>query len=428
MSEGQVKPPGKFARTVRRTGGRLQNHPAKAGLVVAAFGAVLAWLAWASTNGVPLQTRYELHAIVPKAAPIVKPGDAVRMAGRLAGIVTDVEPHDGSREVTMELSPGFSPVGENARLRVTIKSIVYLTYVAISPGNLDRPMPPGGTIPLSHSGSGVGILDVVQLFDKQAQRTLRDTTYNAGLGLAGRGEDLNGALKDLGPTTRHLKTQLEALTSTPGAIAKALDGADRVVRGLAGERPDDVRALLRSGAAVTGAVADQSPAVGRALDLLPGFEQKLLSTAPLADPLLDDAADLSRALRPALTDLLASLPTLNNALASGDELQRQTDRLTSALRPVIVAATPVVASLQPTVASINPLLNALGKLVHTVNPYSKDFARAGKGIVSATTKKFDAGQTTPNNPALRFAPILTCSGGREPYPAPNTTRSHSQSC
>jgi ABC-type transporter Mla subunit MlaD len=428
MSTSRLNPPGPFARTVRRGGRRLQDHPVAAGVVVTIVGAALGWLAWESTNGVPFQSRYELHAIVPSSAPIVKPGDAVRIAGRLAGIVTGVDPHHGSREVSMSLSPSYAPVGRNARVRVTVKSIVYLTYVAIEPGNLDNPMPSGGTVPLSHSGSGVGILQVVQLFNKQAQRTLQKSTTNAAFGLAGRGPDVNAALKDLPPLLRNGTPELQALTATPGAIARAVDGADQVVRGLAGERPDDPRALLRSGAAVTGAVASKSGSLGAALDELPGFEQAVLRAAPLADPVLRDATELSHTLRRPLATLAAALPALDRGLALGDALRRQTARLTGALQPVIRAATPVIGALEPTVASMGPLLGALGKLVGTIDPYRKDFVRAGKGVVAATTERFDAGQTAPGNPALRFAPILTCAGGRDPYPKPNTTRSHSKSC
>jgi ABC-type transporter Mla subunit MlaD len=424
----EIKPPGKFQRAVRRTGRRLEDHRLAAGLAVSAVGAVLAWVAWASVNGVPLQPRYQVHAVVSADAPIVKPGDAVRIAGRLAGIVTGVDPHHGSREVTMDLRPGFAPIGRNARVRVTVKSIVYLTYVSILPGNLNEPMAAGGTIPLRRTGSGVGLLEVVQLFDKQARRALSKASFNAGIGLAGRGPDLNGALHDLPPLTRNGASELKALTSKPGAIARSIAATERVVSGLAGARPDDVRALLRSGSAVLGAVANQQGALGRSLDLLRPFEDQLLATAPLADPVLSGATTLTRKLRPAVVDLAAALPDLNRALALGDVLRRQTHRLTSFLRPIIRAATPVIASLEPTVASINPLLNALGRLVDTITPYRQDFVRAGHGLVAATTLRYPQGQTAPNNPALRFAPVLTCAKAREPYPAPNTTRSHSQSC
>jgi ABC-type transporter Mla subunit MlaD len=424
----EIKPPGRFQRAVRRTGSRLEKHRTAAGLAVTAVAAALAFIAWQSVNGVPFQPRYQVHAIVAADAPIVKPGDAVRVAGRLAGIVTGVEPHNGTRELTMDLRPSYAPIGENARVRVTIKSVVYLTYVSILPGNLDKPMPAGGTIPLARTGSGVGLLEVVQLFDKQARRTLSKASLNAGIGLAGRGPDVNAALHDLPSTTRNGAAELEALTSHPGALAQNIVDTERVVSGLAGTHPDDIRALLRSGAAATGVLADESSALGRSLGLLRPFEDELLRTAPLADPVLTGATKLTGTLRPAISKLAAALPDLNQALSLGDVLRRQTDRLTGFLQPVIRAATPVIASLEPTVASIDPLLTSLTQLVDAVTPYQQDFVRAGRGIVAATSRKLPEGQTAPGNPALRFAPILTCLGGRDPYPAPNSTRSHSQSC
>jgi|GEM_PF-4473173 len=411
-------------RAVRRAGSRLERHRLAAGLAVSAVAAVLAWIGWASTNGVPLEQRYELHALVPASAPIVKPGDAVRVAGRLAGIVTAVAPHAASREVTMELDPAYAPVGRDARVRVTVKSIVYLTYVSIVPGDTSDPLPPGGTIPLRQSRSGVDLLQVVRLFDRRTRRTLEASAVEAGLGLAGRGAELNSALHDLPPLERDATAELRAITARPGAIARTVAGADRVARGLAGQRPGDVSGLVRSGAASLGALARRPLALQRATAWLRPFEDAVRRTAPLADPVLAAAARLSRRLRAPLASLARALPELNRALGRGDELRRQTARLTGALRPVIAAAAPVLARLEPTVASINPLLRPLGRLVRTVRPYRRDFSRAGRWVVSASTKRFDEGQTAPGNPALRFMPVFTCEGGRTPYPPPGTTIHH----
>ena len=46
------------------------------GLVVAAVGSLLAWVAWESVNGVPLQDRYEVKVEVAADAPILKEGDS----------------------------------------------------------------------------------------------------------------------------------------------------------------------------------------------------------------------------------------------------------------------------------------------------------------------------------------------------------------
>jgi hypothetical protein len=154
----------------------------------------------------------------------------------------------------------------------------------------------------------------------------------------------------------------------------------------------------------------------------------LLSAAPLADPLLDDSAAAARELTPAARELAAALPAVNRVLALGDTIRTETARLTAAIDPVLVAATPILRNLRPTVASIKPLLGPLRQLVDGVAPYARDIRLAGKGIISATSNSIPVGQTAPNNPALRFAPIFTCHHARDPYPDPGEPLKHSQPC
>ena len=324
----RMRPPGRFARAVRGTTRRLEGRELLLGLGVAAVGLLMAWVSWASVNGVPLQDRYELKVEVAPDAPILKDGDAVRIAGRLAGFVTEVEPDGGHVLVTAELRPEFAPIGNDASANVKVRSIVYLTYLELFPGNVDDPMREGGTIPLARSSSGVDLLEVVQLFDRKARLALSDTVRSAGLGFAGRGEYVNAGLRDLGAATGDLATQLEAATAQPGAIASLVGGAARTVRGLRGTRPGDLGDLIGSGSAVVGALAAHEAELGDAVELLRPFEDELLATAPLADPLLDDAAAATTELTPAARELAAALPQVNRVLALGDEIRAETVRLT----------------------------------------------------------------------------------------------------
>ena len=419
---------GRFHQTVSRTARRLRRHTTALGLLVAAVGLALAYIAWISVNGVPFQNRYELHAIVPSDSPILKEGDAVRIAGRLAGLITGVEPYEKNVKIDMELEPGFAPVGEDARTNVRVKSIVYLTYLDIYPGDIDNPMPEGGTIPLSRSGSGVDLLEVVQLFDRRAREALSKATYNVGLGVAGRGEELNSSLADVPPLAKSGAPELEALTRTPGSISRTLEGLEHVSSGLRGQQPDDVAATVESGSAAVGAVASESRALARSIELLRPVEDALLKPAPLLRELLGEIGRLTVRLRPAVENLAAAAPDLNRVLAQGDELRRKTARLTSAIDPVLIALRPALRGLYPVVASIQPILDALKQITGTIGPYAQDIHDSSKGLISATSTLYPEGATAPGSAALRFAPILTCHRPREPYPEPGETRRHSQPC
>ena len=422
------KAPGRFSRSVRSTVRRFQGRELLLGIVVGIVGLMMAWVAWQSVNGVPFQDRYKVNVEIPADAPILKDGDAVRIAGRLAGFITEVEPHDENVLATVELRPDFAPLGQDARANVKVRSIVYLTYLELFPGNTDDPMPEGGTIPLERSGSGVDLLEVAQVFDAKARASLQDATTSGGVGLAGRGEDINVALADLKAMLPELGSQLRAVVSEPGAIARTIAGAARATRGLAGAGPEELARGIVAGSGVVGALAAEAGALGEALELLRPFEDEFLATAPLADPLLDDAAAAARELGPATNALAGALPEVNEVLAMGEQIRTETIRLTDAINPVLAAAAHVLGDLRATVASIKPLLGPLNKLVNYVAPYADDIRRAGIGIVSATSKKIPVGQTAPGAVALRFAPVLTCHKPRDPYPEPGETLTHSQRC
>ena len=408
---------------------RAEGHTVALGLLVAAIGLAMAVVAYQSVNGVPLQKRYALNAVFPGNSPVVAKGDTVRIAGRLAGLVTEVEPYKGGRKVSMELRPKFAPVGRDASAKVRVKSLVYLTYVELTPGNSrDAPMADGGTIPLRRTGSNVDLLEVVELFDRRSRETLKRTIYNTGVGLAGRGGELNQALGDLPPLTRQTKDQLRALTRERGAIARSVAGASRVTRGARGERRDDVEGLIGAGSTTLGTIAGRAPELRRTIDLARPLEDELIRTAPLANPVLDELTRLSIALDPALASLERSLPGLNRALASGDELRRETTRQTGFLRPVLREATPVIANLETTVATIDPLLKSLDRLTGTLDPYADDITTSAEQIISATSRRYAEGQTAPGNPVLRFAPVFSCHPHRNPYPKPGEARRQAKPC
>ncbi len=420
--------PGRVSRSVRGAVRRFDGRELLLGIVVAIVGAIMGLISWQSVNGVPFQDRYEVNVEIPADAPILKDGDSVRIAGRFAGFVTDVKPHEDDVLATVELRPDFAPLGQDARANVKVRSIVYLTYLELFPGNVDDPMPEGGTIPLERSGSGVDLLEVAQVFNAKARAALQDATTSGGTGLAGRGEDVNVMLADLSATLPELGSQLEAVVSQPGSVARTIAGAARATRGLASAGPDELARGIVAGSGVVGALAAQAQALGETLELARPFEDEFLATAPLADPLLDDATAAARELAPAARALAKALPEVNEVLALGDEIRTETIRLTNAINPILAAAAPVIGGLRATVASIKPLLGPLSHLVNYVAPYRDDIRKAGIGIVSATSKKVPVGQTAAGAVALRFAPVLTCHRSRDPYPEPGETLTHVGHC
>lgn len=401
------------ARAARLTDG-LDRHKTPLGLAVLAVGAFLAYVAFISTTGPPFQPKYQIQVSVPKDAPVLRVGQAVRIGGKLAGLISAVEPDrdDGGTDVTANITKTeFRPLPEDTTANVRVHSIVYETYLELEPGSSEAQLADGDAL-ASAATSGVDLLEVVQLFDEQARDSLRDTVVNLGFGVAGRGAEANEALADLAPLSRRLEAQLNAATSRPGALAGTIDGLQRTARGLRGHRSDDVAGLIDSGEATLSTVAGRSDELARTIELLPGFEDQVLSTAPLAVPFLRDVADLTRDLRPPVAELRGLLPDLARLFALGESLQANVDAIADAAEPVLAAARPVVAGLFPTMTALKPLNRDLRNLKATVAPYAKEITQAGTRLSDATSVRYPGGRA-PGAPAGRVVPVLT------PHPCVN---------
>ena len=383
------------------------------------MGAFLGYVAFISTTGPPFQSKYELKVNLPADAPVVREGQAVRVGGKLAGLISQVEPdrEEGGTTVTANITKTeFRPMPEDTEAYVRVHSIVYETYLELLPGGSGTDLENGDSIG-APAASGTDLLEVVQLFDAEARESLRDTTVNAGYGVAGRGDEVNTALADLDGMARRLQPQLEAITAEQGALADAIEGAANTADAVRGESSDDVEALITSGNATVGTVAGREAELRRALQLLRPFEDQFLETAPLAEPLLDDTAELARELRPTVETVSDRLPALAELLNLGDELREEVVALTAVVDPTLEAARPVIYGLFPTMTALGPLNENLAKLKATVKPYKPEIRQAGVRLADATSHVFDKGLAS-GTPAGRVVPVLTPHSCTNPIPDP----------
>jgi phospholipid/cholesterol/gamma-HCH transport system substrate-binding protein len=405
---------------------KLDDHRTLLGLVVLGIGAFLAYVAFISTTGPPFQPKYELKVNLPADAPVVREGQAVRVGGKLAGLISDIEPdrENGGTTVTANITKTeFRPMPEDTDAYVRVHSIVYETYLELLPGDSDTDLENGDSIG-SPAASGTDLLEVVQLFDAEARESLRNTTVNAGFGVAGRGNELNEALADLDGMAHRLQPELEAMTSDEGALADAIEGAANTTDALRGEGPDDVAALIESGSATLGTIAGRDTELRQTLQLLRPFEDQFLETAPLAEPLLDDTAKLARELRPTVEMVSDRLPALAELLNMGDTLREEIVRLVAVVNPTLTAARPVIYGLFPTMTALAPLNANLKKLKATVEPYKHEIAQAGRRLSDATSHVFDKGLAS-GTPAGRVVPVLTPHGCVNAIPDPGEAQGDS---
>jgi len=398
---------------------RLDDHRTLLGLLVLATVAFLAYVAYVSTTGPPFQSAYEVSVRVPADAPSLREGQAVRVGGKLAGLISGVEEdtEGEGRIVTANITkPEFRDLPADTSAYVRVHSLVYETYLELRPGLSDEKLVNGETV-AEPATSGVDLLEVVQLFDEQTRHWLREGAVNVGQGLAGRGAGLNAALAELPALSADLNAQLGAATARDGELGRLVAGAGGTAAGLRGRRPDDVAAFITGTDTVAGAIAFREYAVRSTLRRLPGFQDQLVDTADTAEPALSELAALAPELDPAVRALNARLPDLNRLLASGDALSEDFPALAGATDPVLDEGRPVLNGLYPTMTALDPIAADLDRFLAGVEPYEAEIAQAGRRFADSTSHDNPNG-LAPGAPAARFLPVLTEHPCNNPIPKP----------
>jgi virulence factor Mce-like protein len=393
------------------------------GILVALVAAVATVVSITAINGLPFSNPYRVDAIVPASGPIVRPGDEVRVGGRRVGEVREVEPAPDGRMIEMDLTEG--EVGPDATATVRLRGLAGAVFIELDPGDTAEAAPSGSTIPRARTASGVQLTDVISTFDGRTRAALRHAATGYGAGIAGRGPELNSMLADLPPTLESGERLARALVSEPGRLA-ALVGDAGTVAGALGADRGALAGLITGARETLEATAAEASSLGAAIDATPGAEQALADLTPEAVPLLDDLNSASRALTPAALELERALPSVNSLLARESELDSLAS-LAAAAVPVLDAAGPVIDGIEPAGLTLSPLIEAGEPLAVYASRYPEEIIGGPYGFTTWGKFAYDEGQAQGAR-AVRFAPVLTCAPGRDPYPAPGEASNDRLAC
>lgn len=121
MARGGLTPGRRIGQRVSRLTARLDRRQTLLGVLVLAIGVFLAYVAFQATTGPPFQTPYKINVTVPNDSPTLRVGQAVRIGGQLAGLISGIEPDRANDEATVTANitkPAFRPLpGGYDRLR-----------------------------------------------------------------------------------------------------------------------------------------------------------------------------------------------------------------------------------------------------------------------------------------------------------------------
>jgi phospholipid/cholesterol/gamma-HCH transport system substrate-binding protein len=342
-------------------------------LIIAAALVVAVVVVVLLVSGGGSSSSYLVRAVFDNGAFMVT-GEQVRVAGANVGTIESVDvsmPGEtvayrdgkpvsvpGKAIIVMDIAdPGFQDFRSDASCQIRPQSLIGEKFVDCrptlprAPGSPAPPalkvIPSGETgagqhlLPLGNSGTSVDpdLINDIQTLP-YAQR-FRLIFNELGAGLAGRGEDLEVAIKGANPVLRDVDRLFGILSAQRDQLAQLSSDSDAILRPLSRERSHVAGFFTNAGAAAQ-ASSERGPALEAALRKFPTFLREFRLTMRSLQGFSDAAtpvfSDLGKA-APALTDATRTLTPFSEATTVALKSLGETG---AASGPIFQEAEPIV--------------------------------------------------------------------------------------
>jgi ABC-type transporter Mla subunit MlaD len=228
-------------------------------------------------------------------------------------------------------------------------------YAELSQGDTAKPLASGSLIPIQRTGVPVELDDILNTLSPDTRTRLGIMINELGIGLDGRGTDLNKLLASLPPSLQQTRALIDQVRSQNAALTSAIVKGDRITASVNGRR-DDLGALIDQADGALATVAQKRRDLGATIENAPGALAGLRSTLGHLDT-------ASVALRPTATAIQQAAGPLNQtlrALPSFADEATPTLKTASSVAPQLTKlgrqATPTIRRLQPTAKALDDAL------------------------------------------------------------------------
>ncbi|MFL5829684.1 MAG: MlaD family protein [Solirubrobacteraceae bacterium] len=253
---------------------------------------------------------------------------------------------------------GFGQFHADAFCQSRPQSLIGEYFVDCQPGARGPVLPPGSTIPVSHTQSTIPG-DLLQNVLRLPYRERLALIINElGAGVAGRADDLQAALRRAVPALTETDDLLNLLANDSKTLQRLTVSADTVVTALAGNRQNVQRFIVTANDTAT-ATARQQASLRAALALLPGFLAQLR-------PAMSQLGASAVANEPVLQSLNASAGQLTALLHNLPPFASAALPALTSLGKASVTGTAAVQAAAPTVQHLNALAQPTPELAQNL--------------------------------------------------------------
>jgi ABC-type transporter Mla subunit MlaD len=347
----------------RRRNASIAANPMLIGGVTVLVVIVAVFLSYNANHGLPFVPTYKVDVVLPNASGLIA-GNEVRMGGARIGVVRKIDAiarRDGSVAARLHLAlddpSRHLPV--DSAVRVRPRSPLGLKYVEVTTGHAHRTVPAGGTLTVpSGARRPVEIDDFFNMFDAPTRQGSADNLLAYGTGFAGRGGDLNAALRTFEPLVRHLEPAARNITSPRTKFDRLFPAFEQAAREVAPVAATQ-GALFGNLDRTFTALADNADALKATIEGGPHALDVATRELPAQARFTRDSTELFRRFKQPFASLAAASPHLASAFRAGEPSLRQSPKLNAR----------VVATLQAleTFAGDPRVIPALQRLARTAD-------------------------------------------------------------
>ena len=326
---------------------------------------------------------YRVRAIFDNAAFVI-PGEDVKVAGVKVGQISAVDVTEDFRAaVTLEITdPAYQDFRKDAVCIVRPQSLIGEKFIECEPtqkrttGSAEAEEL--AVIPEGEPGAGERLLPVEQT-RRSVDLDLLNEVYRRpyaerftiilnelGVGLAGRGRDLNEVIKRSAPALKELDEVLSILASQNKTLRALAADSDRALAPLARER-ERVSGFIENASDVAQATAERREALEASIQRLPEFLRELRPTMTRLEGLSDQAT-------PVLADLGAVAPEVNAFIQDLGPFSEAAipalDTLGDAAEvggPALEAALPITRDLRAASRPLRPVVRILSDVLKSLD-------------------------------------------------------------
>jgi phospholipid/cholesterol/gamma-HCH transport system substrate-binding protein len=350
---------------------------------------------------------YKVRAIFDNAGFVI-PGEDVKVAGVKVGTVDDVDVTDDFKAaIVLDIEdPGYQDFRQDASCIVRPQSLIGERFVECEPTQAhapgEQPPPELETIedgpgkgqrllPVDRTSKSVDLDLIGDIMREPERERLSIILSDLGVGLAGRGRDLNEVIRRANPALKEVDEVLKILAGQNRVLADLARNSDTVLAPLARERRRVGSAIANTNA-VAAATAERRGDLQANLERLPRFLRELRPTMVRLGALSDE-------MTPVLTDLGDVAPDINRLVLQlgpfaragipafeslGKAAETGTEAVTVA-RPVVGDLRQLASSLRPVGSTLAAVLTSLDRSggIERLMDYIFNQATAVNGFDSA---------------------------------------------